>query len=113
MIIPNPIDLQPTHTYQEIGLRVGKPYPFGATIVPGGVNFSVFSAHATAASLVLFRKGESSPWVEIPFLPEFRVGNVWAMIVFNLDPEQIEYGFRVDGPYEPHRGHRFDPSISD
>jgi len=110
MIIPNPIDLQPTHTYQEIGLRVGKPYPFGATIVPGGVNFSVFSAHATAASLVLFHKGESSPWVEIPFLPEFRVGNVWAMIVFNLDPEQIEYGFRVDGPYEPHRGHRFDPS---
>ncbi len=110
MNIPSPIDLQQTHTYQEIGLRVGKPYPFGATIVPGGVNFSVFSAHATAASLVLFRKGESSPWVEIPFLPEFRVGNVWAMIVFNLDPEHIEYGFRVDGPYEPHRGHRFDPS---
>jgi glycogen operon protein len=93
-----------------MGLRAGKPYPFGATIVPGGVNFSVFSYHATAVTLVLFQKGERAPWVEIPFLPEFRVGNVWAMIVFALDPEQVEYGFRVDGPYEPHRGHRFDPS---
>lgn len=108
---PIRVDLHPTHDYQGYGLRAGKPYPFGAAIVPGGINFSVFSYHATAASLVLFNKGEAEPLVEIPFMPEFRVGNVWAMVVFNLDPEQVEYGFRVDGPYEPHRGHRFDPSL--
>ena len=47
---------------------------------------------------------------EIPFPDEFRIGNVFAMVVFGLDYENIEYGFRMDGPYNPQEGHRFDPT---
>ncbi|MBK8134428.1 MAG: glycogen debranching protein GlgX [Chloroflexi bacterium] len=111
MQLHNPIDQHPTHLHEGFRLRAGKPYPFGASIVPGGVNFAVFSRHATAAWLVVFNRGERYPMVEIPFYPEFRVGNVFAMKVFDLDVEGIEYGYRMDGPYEPNAGHRFDRSM--
>ena len=104
------IDTYPTHTYGEFRLRAGKPYPFGATFVPGGVNFSVFSRHATACTLVLFRKGAPEPMAEIPFPDEFRIGNVWSMIVFDLDYEDTEYGYRMDGPNNFEEGHHFDYS---
>lgn len=104
------VDIHPTHTHGDYQLRPGKPLPFGAMLVPGGVNFSIFSRHATACTLVLFEKGESQPIVEIPFPDEFRIGNVYAMVVFGLDIEQIEYGYRMDGPYQPEIGHRFDPT---
>jgi len=48
--------------------------------------------------------------VEIPFPDEFRIGNVYNMVVFGLDPEQIEYGYRMSGPWQPETGHRFDAS---
>ena len=102
------IDGYPTHEHGGHKLRVGKPFPFGATFVPGGVNFSIFSSHSTSCTLVLFNRGEREPLVEIPFFPEFRIGNVYAMVVFDLNPEQIEYGYRFDGPLEPSAGHRFD-----
>jgi len=54
------IDFYPTHRHGEYRLRPGKPAPFGATLVPGGVNFSVFSSHATSCILVLFDKGTGS-----------------------------------------------------
>jgi glycogen operon protein len=57
---------------------------------------------------VLFRKGDTQPLVEIPFLPQFRIGNVCAMVVFGLNAEEIEYGYRMDGPFEPVAGQRFD-----
>ena len=85
----------------------GKPRPFGATILPDGVNFSIFSCYATSCSLVLFEKGAELPLVEIPFLESFRTGDVYAMTVLGLDPDQIEYGFRLDGPFDPASGHRF------
>ena len=103
----NRIDIYPTHRHGELWLRAGRPQPFGATIVPGGINFAVFSRHAISCTLVLFRKDEQRPFVEIPFPDAFRIGNVWAMIVFGLDTEEVEYGFRMDGPYRPHAGHRF------
>jgi isoamylase len=103
------IDVDPTHTFGHYRLRPGRPYPYGASYVPGGVNFAVFSGHATACTLVLFVKGEATPLVEIPFLPEFRVGNVFTMMVFDLDHENIEYGFRMDGPCNPREGHWFNP----
>jgi glycogen operon protein len=78
--------------------------------VPGGVSFSIFSSHATSCALVLFKKGEARPLVEIPFLPGFRIGNVYAMVVFDLDAEDIEYGYRMGGPFEAAAGHRFDRS---
>jgi glycogen operon protein len=102
------IDSYPTHTHGEFKLRPGKPLPFGATIVPGGVNFSIFSSFATSCELVLFHKHEHQPYGSIPFPDEFRIGNVFTMIVFDLDYEGIEYGFRLDGPVNHAEGHRFD-----
>jgi glycogen operon protein len=102
------IDTYSTHEYEGYRLRAGHALPFGATLVPGGVNFSIYSSHATSCTLVLFKKGEQQPLVEIPFLHEFVIGNVYAMTVFDLDYENIEYGFRMDGPWEPVVGHRFD-----
>jgi isoamylase len=102
------IDLHPTQTYEGYKLRAGRTIPFGATFVPGGVNFSVFSRHATTCTLVLFDKGAQTPKVEIPFPDEFRIGNVFSMIVFDLDFENIEYGYRMEGPFAPGEGHRFD-----
>ena len=104
------IDTQPTHEQQGYKLRAGKVFPFGATFVPGGVNFSIYSSHSTSCTLVLFEKGAPEPVVEIPFPEEFRIGNVYCMIVFDLDPEEIEYGYRMDGLWQPEMGHRFDPS---
>ena len=102
------IDAYPTHHYEGYDLRPGHPIPFGASLVAGGINFSVFSSAATACTLVLFGKGEEAPKAEIPFPNEFRIGNTWSMTVFGLDLETTEYGYRMDGPWDPQSGHRFD-----
>ncbi|MDQ7025835.1 MAG: glycogen debranching protein GlgX [Anaerolineae bacterium] len=103
------IDVYPTHEHAGYHLRRGYVQPFGATLVPGGINFSIFSSHATAVILVLYERGEKKPLVEIPFRDEFRIGNVWAMVVFGINYENLEYGYRMDGPYNPPQGHRFNP----
>jgi isoamylase len=103
------IDFYPTHEHDGFRIRAGQPLPFGATVKPNGVNFSVFSQHATSCRLVLFERGAREPLVEIPFLPEFRRGHVWAMKVFDINPEEIEYGYRMSGPYQPRLGHRYNP----
>ena len=105
---PLRIDTYSTHEYQGYRLRPGKPVPFGATMVPGGANFSVYSSHATSCTLVLFDKGAPQPRIEIPFPEEFRIGDVWSMVVYGLDYEEIEYGYRMDGPFNPRSGDRFD-----
>jgi len=104
------VDLHPTRVCKcgKFPLRPGKPLPFGATIVPGGINFSIYSRHATSCTLVLFNKHEPHPCCEIPFPDEWRIGNVFSMVVFDLDYENVEYGFRMEGPWEPQNGHRFD-----
>jgi isoamylase len=102
------IDIHPTHTYQNFKLRRGKPFPFGTTLVPGGVNFSIFSSHATSCTLVLFTKHSTTPLAEIPFPDEFRIGNTYSMVVFGLDYENLEYGYRMDGPNNFQEGHWFD-----
>lgn len=104
------IDFYPTHEQDGIRFRRGRPLPFGATIVPNGVNFSVFSSAADSCSLVLFRKHEAKPFAEIEFPREFRIGDVYSMIVFELDYEELEYGYRFSGPWNPNAGHRFDKS---
>ena len=85
------IDTHPTHNYNGYKLRPGKPLPFGATFLPGGVNFSIYSRHAKSCTLVLFKKHALEPLVEIPFPDAFRIGNVFSMIVFDLNYEDIEY----------------------
>jgi isoamylase len=102
------LDADPTRRVAGYPVRTGRPLPFGATVVPGGVNFSVYSNHATAMTLVLFRPGESEPIAELPFPPSCRIGGVYAMIVYGLDVETIEYGYRADGAFCPEQGHRFD-----
>lgn len=104
------IDSYPTHRYGKLALRKGFPVPFGATGVMRGINFSVYSRHAASCTLVLFEQGVEQPFAEIPFPAGFRIGDVFAMIVFDLDPDTIEYGFRMYGPWAPVEGHRFDSS---
>ena len=98
------IDDYPTQLIAGLSVRMGRPMPFGATRVPGGVNFSVYSNRASAMTLVLFRVGEPEPFAELPFPPEFRIGGVFAMTVFGLDVEAIEYGYRAAGPTVPEVG---------
>lgn len=105
------IDFYPTNEHQGIKYRRGRVLPFGSTLVPNGVNFSIYSSAATSCTLVLFRKNGATPFAEIPLPDEFRVGNVYAIIVFGLDYENIEYGYRMDGPYDPQNGHRFNRDI--
>ncbi|CCG06997.1 glycogen debranching protein GlgX [Pararhodospirillum photometricum] len=103
------IDYYPTHEIAGYRVRAGRPMPFGPTLVPGGVNFSIFSNHATACTLVLFGKHAPAPLAELPIPPAFRTGNTWSITVFGLDVEEIEYGYRFDGPWDPEAGHRFNP----
>jgi len=89
----------------------GKPLSFGATPLRNGINFSLFSKHATAASLVLFQPGDNKPLAEIP-LDEHcnRTGHMWHLFVHPLD-QNIHYGWRLNGPHDLREGHRFDQDI--
>jgi glycogen operon protein len=81
--------------------------PFGATPVSGGINFAVFSRHAHAVVLMLFREGQEEPFAEIALDPqEHRTGDVWHILVANVPPDTL-YGYRVDGPFVPKKGHHF------
>ena len=102
------IDQFPTHMKDGIRYRPGQVFPFGASLVEGGVQFSIFSKEATSCTLVLFHHGQPEPFAELPFSPEFRIGDVYSMIVFDLNIEMTEYGYRFDGPWKPEEGLRFD-----
>ncbi|WP_294154588.1 glycogen debranching protein GlgX [uncultured Clostridium sp.] len=101
------VDSYPTHEKDGIKYRIGKVLPYGASIVPNGVNFSIFSKYATSCELVLFRKREKEPYAVIPFPDEFRIGDVFSMIVFDIDFENVEYGYRMDGKFSPEEGFWF------
>jgi len=92
----------------EIHISPGYPMPFGATPTPLGTQFAVFSRHATAVSLLLFDSPEdATPAHEIPLDPRLnRTGDVWHVRVEGAGPGTL-YLYRVDGPYEPEKGHRF------
>ena len=102
------IDMNPTHELHGLKYRAGFVYPFGATLMDGAVQFSVFSREATGCTLVLYHHGQREPFAEIPFLREFRIGDVYSMIVFDLNYETLEYGYRFDGPWDPKNGLRYD-----
>jgi len=89
----------------------GRSSPLGATIVNGGVNFSVFSRHAEGIELLLFdREDEAKPSRVIPLDPATsRSYHYWHAFVPGLQPGQL-YGFRARGQFAPSRGMRFDPS---
>ncbi|MBQ7200714.1 MAG: glycogen debranching protein GlgX [Eubacterium sp.] len=102
------IDLFPTDKIGDLEYRKGLVFPFGATYIGNFVNFSVFSKEATGCTLVLYHHGQREPYIEIPFPDEFRIGDVYTMMVFGLNIETTEYGFRFDGPYDPEHGLWFD-----
>lgn len=105
------IDTFPTNTIKGLAYRVGRVFPFGASLCEdGAVNFSIFSKEATSCTLVLFHHGQEKPFVEIPFPDEFRIGNVYTMLIYGIDIETTEYGYRFDGPYNPAKGQLFDKS---
>ncbi len=102
------IDTHPTDTYGDFKIRPGLFLANGSHIVPGGVNFSVYSDGAKSVELVLYHSQEKEPFAVIPFPENYRIGSVFAMVVFDLDYENLEYGFRVDGEYDFKRGFAFD-----
>src|SRR5919202_5851389 len=85
----------------------GQPYPLGATWDGAGVNFALFSEHATAVELCLFDAGDPARETARVALVE-RTDLVWHAYLPEARPGQL-YGYRVQGPYEPHAGRRFNP----
>lgn len=104
------IDMNPTDSYGEFKIRPGFFLQQGAMIVSGGVNFSVYSSKAKGCELVLYKNHDLEPYAVISFPESYRIGNVFAMIVFDLNVEEIEYGFRIDGEYNFAAGDVFDKS---
>ena len=93
-----------------LAVTPGSSYPLGATIQPGGVNFSVFSRNAASMELLLFRNAaDPRPAQVIPFDPKKnRTFHYWHIFVPGLEAGQI-YAFRADGPDDPESGHRYSP----
>src|SRR5690349_13050870 len=86
-------------------IQPGSPYPLGATWTGLGVNFALFSEHATKVELCLFdsptsrRESQRIPMIE-------HTDMVWHVFIQDLLPGQL-YGYRVYGPFKPEEGHRF------
>ena len=91
-------------------IRSGRPLPLGVEVRDGGVNFAVFSRHGTQVWLELYdQPGDADPTQLIGLDPEAnRTGDIWHVWVDGVKPGQL-YGYRVDGPYAPEDGHRFNP----
>lgn len=105
-----PEPMQPTHQIGGYPVRPGLFLSNGASLVPGGVNFTIHSCYATHCELCLFHRTEQQPFAILPFPEGFRVGNTYSMIVFGLNIEEFEYAYRLDGPHDPARGLLFDRS---
>ncbi|KPP83829.1 MAG: glycogen debranching enzyme TreX [Rhodobacteraceae bacterium HLUCCA08] len=91
-----------THRF---ALSAGRPWPLGASFDGEGVNFAVFSQHATRVTLCLFgADGTEELLIDL----RERDGHVWHGYLSGMQPGQ-QYGYRVHGPYAPHDGHRFNP----
>ena len=86
----------------------GSPYPLGATWDGMGVNFALFSEHATGVELCLYDREDDAEERQKVRLRE-RTNQIWHCYLPEVRPGQT-YGYRVHGPYEPARGHRFNPA---
>jgi len=92
----------------NLAVLPGRPYPLGATPERGGVNFSLFSSHATAVQLLLFdRYDQAQPTLVIDLDPEEnRTYYYWHCFAEGIGHGQL-YAYRIHGPYRPEEGHRF------
>ncbi|MFQ6370138.1 glycogen debranching protein GlgX [Shewanella sp. YIC-542] len=94
----------------------GQPYPLGSHVVRDadsrllGVNFALFSAHATQVELCVFSGETGGHWREVARYPlPLQRQQIWCGFLEGAAPG-LCYGYRVDGPYQPHLGHRFNPA---
>jgi glycogen operon protein len=95
----------------KIKMKKGKPLPLGATVDSGGVNFSVFSRNAVGVTLELYQAYYDEKPSHVFHLDEAKnkTGDIWHIYLEGVECGQF-YGYRVQGPYEPHRGMRFNPN---
>src|SRR6185369_11414104 len=84
--------------------RPGSPYPLGATWDGSGVNFALFSENATGVELCLFDPEGHSETARVPVTEQ--TDQVWHVYLPEARPGQ-RYGYRVQGPWDPANGHRF------
>lgn len=83
----------------------GQPFPLGPTWDGNGVNFAIYSQHATSVQVCLFENIDATTASSVIDVTQ-RSGHIWHVYVQGIQPGQL-YGYRIDGPYEPHNGHRF------
>ena len=98
----------PTKEVAGFMIRPGLYDVRGALALESGVNFSVHTRHGTSCELLLFKREEEVPYAVIPFPEEYKIGDVYSMIVFGLEVDEFEYAYRVGGPYNPEKGLIFD-----
>lgn len=90
---------------KEVLAYPGEPFPLGATWQGNGTNFAVYADNATGVELCLFNTKEDKEESYRLKLVE-RTHNIWHVFLPDVKPGQF-YGYRIDGPYEPSKGHRF------
>ena len=102
------IHMEPYEVISGYGVRPGIYELNGATAIPTGVNFTISSNQAYSCELLIYDRESNEPRAVLPFPDSYRIGNVWSMIVFDIDIEDFEYAYRFDGPYNPEKGLVFD-----
>ena len=81
--------------------KAGSPLPLGSTLTARGINFSLFSRHAQAVTLVIAPNPERSDWIEIPLEPRIhKTGDIWHILLADASAG-LRYGYRISGPNDP------------
>jgi len=101
-------NLVPLDTINGYRVRPGFFGTYGAIVLDNAVNFTISSVGATYCELLLFHWHEEEPFAVLPFPESYRIGNIYSMIIFDLNIEDLEYAYRMDGPYNPRKGLLFD-----
>lgn len=102
--------MEPLDRVNGFDVRPGFYMFLGATPIPKGVNFTVQSKGAVSCELLLYHREAAEPYAVLPFPENYRIGDVYSMIVFGLNVEEFEYAYRLDGPWDPEKGLLFDKS---
>lgn len=103
-----PLEVSPMGEIAGFPVRPGMFDVNGAMALQSGVNFTIHTHGGTHCELLLFHRGEEEPYAVLPFPKEYKIGDVYSMIVFGLNIEDFEYAYRIDGPYQPQKGLLFD-----
>ena len=98
----------PLDTLEGFKVRPGFYDINGATALSDGVCFTIHSQGATSCELLLYHPYEEEPYAVLKYPDNYRIGNVFSMIVYDLDVEEFHYAFRMDGPYDKKKGLLFD-----